>query len=150
MREQEGYYTTNFFLKFPTIRVRYYTTTLRNDNSLHDYDPQGSMTDRTARLCPFHVPVTSCCSSARDSNSKIWYLGLQCTTERKNEAARVYSGTFYDDLWTIWTSMSFLCLRTFFLAKMPDRHVKNTISCEMRLRDETHMACRAAEKPSFN
>ncbi len=59
------------------------------------------------------------CSSDRDSNSEIWYFGLRSITERKNEVARVYSGTFYDNLWTIRTSMSFLCFRTFFWRKYP-------------------------------
>ena len=50
-------------------------------------------------------------------------LSIWTGINQKNEAAQVYSSTFYDDLWTIWTSMSFLCFQTFFLAKMPDRHV---------------------------
>ena len=78
MRQQEEYYTTNFFLKFPTIRVRYYITALRNDNSLHDYNPQGSMTDRTVQLCPLHVPlqVVALVPKTQTLRYGIWGFGV--------------------------------------------------------------------------
>ena len=46
-------------------------------------------------------------------------LSIRTGINQKNEAAWVYSGTFYDDLWTIRTSMSFLCFQTFFWQKCP-------------------------------